>query len=184
MKLAIFDLDGTLFDTREVNYYAYKDALNTYGYDLSYKYFVNECNGKHYMEFLPKIVDGKKDLLEKIHELKKEKYQFHLDKSYPNSHLLEMIPLLRNKYKTALVTTASLKNAKQILEQFKVSSIFDVLITQEDVSKMKPDPEGFILAMKNFDVKPEDTIIFEDSPIGIEAAKQSGAGYFIVGGYS
>jgi HAD superfamily hydrolase (TIGR01509 family) len=58
------------------------------------------------------------------------------------------------------------------------------LVTQEDVINVKPDPEGFILAMKNFGIKSQDTIIFEDSLVGIEAAKKSGANYFIVSGYS
>ncbi len=40
-KLAIFDLDGTLFDTKDVNYYAYKDAMSSLNYNLDYGYFVS-----------------------------------------------------------------------------------------------------------------------------------------------
>ena len=43
--LALFDLDGTLLDTSEVNYFAYKDALEPFGIKLQKSFFVEECNG-------------------------------------------------------------------------------------------------------------------------------------------
>lgn len=55
-----------------------------------------------------------------------------------------------------------------------------ICLTQEDVMKMKPDPECYLKAMDYFKVKPEDTIIFEDSDAGLEAAAKSGAFYYKV----
>ena len=55
-KLAIFDLDGTLFDTKDVNFLAYKTALTELGYELDYNFFCKECNGKLYKEFIPMII--------------------------------------------------------------------------------------------------------------------------------
>lgn len=51
MKLIIVDLDGTLFDTKDVNYHAYKEAIAPYGYDMDYKYYCEFCNGRHYLDF-------------------------------------------------------------------------------------------------------------------------------------
>ena len=51
--------------------------------------------------------------------------------------------------------------------------------TQEDIHKPKPDPEGFLLAMEHFGVTPADSVIFEDSDVGIEAARASGAAVFV-----
>ena len=79
-KLAIFDLDGTLFDTREVNYHAYRDALLPFGISLDHDYFTTECNGRHYTEFIPKIM-GHSDALEEIHANKKAFYAENLDKA-------------------------------------------------------------------------------------------------------
>ena len=45
--LALFDLDGTLFETGEVNYHAYQDALAPYGITLDKEYFLKRCNGRH-----------------------------------------------------------------------------------------------------------------------------------------
>ena len=42
-KMIICDLDGTLFDTSEVNYQAYKKSLYEIGYELSYSFFIKEC---------------------------------------------------------------------------------------------------------------------------------------------
>ena len=55
MKLIIVDLDGTLFDTKDVNYHAYKEAIAPYGYDMDYKYYCEFCNGRHYLDFLPQV---------------------------------------------------------------------------------------------------------------------------------
>ena len=45
---------------------------------------------------------------------------------------------------------------------------------------VKPDPEGFLLAMKQYGAAPKDTVIFEDSDVGIEAAYATGASVFRV----
>ena len=54
----------------------------------------------------------------------------------------------------------------------------------EDVKKKKPDPEGFCKAMDYYQILKEDTIIFEDSDVGIEAAEKSGATVFVVRGFA
>lgn len=56
-----------------------------------------------------------------------------------------------------------------------MENIFDLIITGEDVVKTKPDPEIFFKCMRYFNVMPKETVIFEDSDIGIEAAKDTGA---------
>ena len=74
MKLALFDLDGTLFNTNDVNYYAYKRALNDYGYDIDYEYFCDFCNGRNYKVFIPDLVENKEDVIEGVHDAKKKYY--------------------------------------------------------------------------------------------------------------
>lgn len=177
--LALFDLDGTLYDTGEVNYYAYEEALKSSGILLDKKFFVEECNGKHYTEFLPLII-GDITLIDEIHRKKKVAYAKKLDKARVNNHLFEIIDMLKEKYNIALVTTASRKNTMDILSFFGHEHLFEYIVTQEDVVKTKPDPEGFLLAMKYFNAMPEDTIIFEDSDVGIQAAKSTGATVMVV----
>ena len=177
--LAIFDLDGTLFDTSEVNYYAYKDALAFFGIELNREYFVKNCNGRHYTEFLPEIM-GDTEHVEIVHRYKKETYVVNLSKARENTHLFEMIRVMEPFYHLAVVTTASKKNAKDILGYFGYENLFEYLVTQENVTSVKPDPQGFELAMKYFGVSPAKTVIFEDSAVGIQAARATGASVMVV----
>lgn len=177
--LALFDLDGTLFDTGEVNYHAYKDALQEYGISLDREYFVTKCNGRHYTEFIP-VIMGTREYLEPIHKAKKAAYAKNLSKARVNTHLLEMIRVMRQTYHTAVVTTASKKNTTDILSYFNCEYLFDLIITQEDITKVKPDPEGFLKAMEHFSCDRSHTVIFEDSDVGIRAAKATGASVIIV----
>ena len=186
-KLAIFDLDGTLFDTKDVNYNAYQNAIRMTKIDVKIDYddFCKLYNGKNYREFLPKVIPNiSEEQLEKIHNLKKNIYQEYLDKAKKNELLFLMIEEIKEKFYISIVTNASKKNVEDILEKFSVKNLFDLLITQEDVENPKPSAEGFLKAMNYFNISKENTIIFEDSKIGIQAAINSGANYVKVYGYN
>ena len=179
-KLALFDLDGTLFDTNEVNYRAYRDALAHYGFAFEREYWYRNCIGRHYRDFLADLGITDEATLHGIHKLKKQFYPTHLECAKENRHLFSMIELMRSEYYIALVTTASRKNVEDILNAFDKTNVFDKIFTQEDVTKKKPDPEGYLKAMEHFKMTPEETIIFEDSEAGLQAAKAGGAYYFQV----
>lgn len=178
-QLAIFDLDGTLFDTREVNYLAYRDALALFHVELEHDDFVTQCNGRHYTEFLPAIM-GNTEHMEEVHRFKKEAYAQNLDKARKNEHLFSMIGAMKENYYTAIVTTASRQNCMDILCCFGYEELFDLILTQEDITKVKPDPEGFLKAMRYFNMDGAHTVIFEDSEVGIRAAEASGASVLAV----
>ncbi len=177
-KLAIFDMDGTLFNTDEVNYTSYKKALNKYKYDITYQQYKDEMLGKAYKDFLPKLVDI--TLVETIHNEKINLYVENIHHAKINQSLFDIIDSIKGLYFIALVTTASKNNTFDLLNYFNKISSFDLIITSNDVSKNKPDPEGFLKAMEYFKVSPENTIIFEDSEIGVKAAKQTKAQIYIV----
>lgn len=186
-KLAIFDLDGTLFDTRRVNYLAYRKALDQFGIRLDYDFFSAKCNGRHYKDFLPQIMDNVTDAgveIEEVHKLKKEYYSCFLSEAVSNERLFDMIEALRATYYIALVTTASRKNCDELLSYYGKEKEFDLLITAEDVQKKKPDPEGFLKAMRFYGVSEENTIVFEDSAVGIAAAEKCGATVFAARGFA
>lgn len=179
-KLALFDLDGTLFNTNEVNYYAYSEALKEKGYSIDYEYYKKYCNGRHYTTFLPQIVKNDTKIVEYVHKRKKELYTKFLDKAIVNEHLFNIISSLKNTYNIGLVTTASKKNTYDILNYYKKLELFDLILTSDDIKTPKPNPEGYLKAISYFKTKPEDTIIFEDSDVGIEAAKKTGSSVLII----
>lgn len=183
-KLAIFDLDGTLFDTKEVNYLAYKEAIGKFGYRIDFMYFKDFCNGRYYLDFLPSITTDDMNILRQMHEIKQRVYCKYVGKAKVNTWLFDLIMVLKQEYYIALVTTASKENTYEILDAFGKTDVFDLIISRENVKKSKPDPEGFFLAMKKFDISSKNTIVFEDSDVGIEAAEQTGAGVMAVKGFN
>lgn len=180
-KLCICDLDGTLFDTTLVNYRAYQEALTKYGVVLDFDYFCKECNGRHYKDFLPKLLDQDVQQVEDVHQAHKNQlYHQNLKYAVPNGHLFDILKLLKNTHHLAIVTMATRKNTQEVLQRFNYLELFDLLVTQEDVTNSKPDPEGFLKAMAHFACTPEQTLVFEDSAVGIAAVRQTGATLFIV----
>lgn len=176
-RLAIFDLDGTLYDTRAVNFKAYQFALREYQVELDKDFFYRSCNGQFYKQFLPAVAPHLTETdMEQIHNRKKSLYHECLSSAESNGNLIQIIQSIRPEYYIALVTTASRRNTEEILRYFRHYEMFDLIIAQEDVTKKKPDPEGFQKAMQYFEIQPEHTIIFEDSDSGINAALKCGAG--------
>ncbi len=182
-KLVMVDLDGTLFDTRQVNYMAYREALERHGFQLDYEYYCEHCNGKYYMDFLPQITTQDELILHQIHMEKKAAYKKYLGCAVLNKTLIDMLRLMGREYREALVTTASKENTDDILNYFGMSNIFDLILTREDTEHVKPNPECFIKAMAHFSALPENCIIFEDSEEGIEAARRAGVQCCVVKGY-
>jgi len=184
-SLIIFDLDGTLFDTREVNFLSYSIALKKYGFSLNHDFFCQKCNGRKYTDFLPEIIKSNDSfLLEKIHQEKKDLYSSFLDKAICNQFLFDIIESLKNKYFCSLVTTATKKNTQQILRFFGKDKCFDFIVSQEDCSFPKPNPECFLLAMSHFCVTAQQTIIFEDSDVGVMAARKATKFVYVVNGFN
>lgn len=175
MELAIFDMDGTLFDTCGVNYEAYRKALEEENIALTEEYYSSECFGKGYRDFLPGIMKGNADCIERVHERKKKLYHECICKARMNRALFDYIDAVRKNCRIALVTTASARNVHEILEYFNVEDRFDHIMTQEEMKVLKPDPWCYVTEMKHFDAAPSQTVIFEDSDVGIEAALKSGA---------
>ena len=196
----MFDMDGTLYDTVGSNFFAYKEALERFGYNLDREFFANVCFGHNYKTFVPLIikenlkgeVSGKEldekvkevvtdEFLQKIHESKKECYPKYFNEIKINDGLINLIKRIRFNTHIALVTTASKKNVFDILEHFNHVDLFDYIFTQEDVKEQKPDPTCYIVAMEHFKMSPEDSFIYEDSEVGLKAAYKSGANVIKVG---
>lgn len=179
-KLAIFDLDGTLFDTVPANYAAYAAVLGKYGFPLEEDYFAKHCNGRYYKDFLPEIIGGDPALLEKIHKEKIALYPEFFPKIRENLGLFGLLEALKKEYHIALVSTAAKQSVYAILELFHRKDAFELILTQAEVPRKKPAPDGFLMAMEYFSVAAKDTVIFEDSPEGIAAARACGAQCFVV----
>ena len=62
-----------------------------------------------------------------------------------------------------------------MMEKAELSQYIDLIISNEDVTKAKPDPEMYATAITRLNMNPEECLVIEDNPNGIEAGKRSGA---------
>lgn len=180
-KLAIFDFDGTLYDTAPANTAAYLHALARYGVTADPEEFAEKCSGRYYKTFLPALMQtDDSEKIEAVHQEKMRCYPDFYGMIRENTALFDLLAALSPSYHIALVSTASRKSILDILRQFHRTEAFDSIFAQEDIPRKKPAPDGFLLAMQHFHVTPENTVIFEDSEEGIAAAKACGAAYLRV----
>ena len=178
--LICVDLDGTLFDTEAVNAASYVAALEEAGYrTLTPERYRTACFGLQYRDFLLGLMPGADAAaIERVHDRKKELYGQCLSAARPNRALLTLLDGMRPTAFLALVTTANRRNVQDILAAFDCTGFFDLVLTGEDVPRTKPDPACYLAAMEHFGITPAHTIIFEDSPAGLAAARSSGAAVF------
>ncbi len=174
-KLALFDLDGTLIDTLKINYESYRIAMEEVGRDFDIKYYEEYCFGKNYRDFLPQILEEDEALVKRVHDRKLELYLQCFDMGHPNEALKDFIIHCGDIYHMVVATTATRSNVEAILKHFGIYEYIERIYAQEDVTKFKPDPQIFEMAMRDFGIEPEDTVIFEDSKVGLEAAYATGA---------
>ena len=182
-KLAIFDMDGTLFDTKAALYESYKKAaeINSKNFSVGEEFFNQNCFGKSYKEFLTQYTDWDKSTVENVHDTKIKIYPDILKKlSRKNESLFDILHGLKINYWIALVTSASKSGTMDLLNYFSCTKDFDLILTGEDVIHKKPDAEGFLKAIKYFSVTADDTLIFEDSDECIIAAKKIGVNVYKV----
>jgi len=77
-----------------------------------------------------------------------------------------------------IVSTGHIDNITNVMRHLGINEGIDGIISGDDVAEPKPSPECFLAAMRAEGVTPRETIIFEDSAIGLLAAEASGAAYF------
>ena len=146
IKLAMFDLDGTLFDTEKANYLAYKQACGE-EFPVDEEFFRLHCMSRSYKAFLPKL-GVPETRFKEIHDKKIECYPHYLSSVRKNETLFDIAAALKSTgAKLCIVTTASRKNTEQLLSQFECAALFDLLVTQEVVTKQKPEPEVLQLSL-------------------------------------
>ncbi len=177
VQLIITDFDGTLVDTFEANFRAYEKAFAINGLVLSKEEY-QTCFGLRFDAFLEKMGITDEYIKKNIRKDKASIYPEFFEWLQPNNTLISFIRSFRKSgCKTAVASTASRENLINIFQLLKLDDAFDLILAGEDVTHSKPHPEIYVKAMEMLKVPPEQTIIFEDTQIGFEAATAAGAKY-------
>lgn len=177
IKLIITDFDGTLFNTFEANFLAYKEVLKNLHYNLDIETYRN-LFGFRFDDFMKHLGIESNEEKQKIRELKKKVYPKYFNHIQPNEALVTLLKTLKDKgIKIAIASTARKENLMNVLsyfdKRFNLLDLFDYVITGEDVTHGKPNPEVYNFTMSLANTLPSDTLVFEDSDVGITAAKNA-----------
>lgn len=170
-NLLIFDLDGTLIDCKELHQIAFRKAVYTEIPDAVFS--DNDLEGNPTFVKINILRKQGINISDDVDQIKR-KITNNLIKEYIeyNSSLKHLIDNLKKNYKTALCSNSRKEFVDKCLEILNIE--FD-LVYHRDSGKVKPDPWMFNDCMKRLKVKKEDTYIFEDSEIGLQAAYASKA---------
>lgn len=175
-KAFIFDLDGVIVDTAKYHFLAWQKISDTLGIEFTPEH--NEhLKGVSRIRSLDLILElGKVRATQQDKDIwlrqKNEDYLAYIDamdESEILSGVLNILQFLKEKDQPIALGSAS-KNARPILEKVKLIHFFDAIVDGNDVTNAKPDPEVFLQAAKKLSIRPEYSIVFEDSVAGVQAA--------------
>jgi len=180
IRAIITDFDGTLVDTFEANLRAYQEAFKDVGIVLTSEKY-RSCFGYRFERFMTEMGVGDEETYNYIREAKKEYYPSFFDYLKPNKALIALIESFHQMGgKTAIASTARKENLMNVVNFLGIGGYFDLIYAGIDVIQGKPSPEIYIKSMEALAVRPSETLVFEDSEVGVKAAMASGAHFMIV----
>lgn len=180
IKAIIFDMDGVLIDAREWHYESLNRALSVFGSEISrYDHLVtfDGLPTKKKLEMLSLEGGLPLKLHGFINDLKQEyTWETVYCKCKPIFHHRYALSKLKNEgYALTVCSNSVRKTIELMMERSGLMPYLDFFLSNQDVTKGKPDPEIYIKAIEKLGLQPEECLIVEDNPNGIKAAIASGA---------
>ena len=168
---ALFDLDGVLVDSEGV-YYEFWDNIDKM-FPTGIPDFAASIKGST----LKKIMDHFPDPDVRSRIIKMLDEQERSMKYVLFDGVLPFLDDLRSRHiPCAIVTSSNEDKMHKLFDQHPgFADYFKVVITDRQVTRSKPDPQGYLMAASQLDCDPSDCYVFEDSFSGLEAARRSGA---------
>lgn len=206
IKAFIFDLDGTLVETEQLKARAYAlvsqqllalpapdgRAVSLYkrlvgGTDESVSRAMIDGLGLEVpLRRASPLLPGETGLWQSLHRLRMDVYRARVGtpeaiRANRYEHNLSVLRAQKAAgRKLAVATSSYTDEARRVLGALGVLNLLDLVIGRERVTNAKPDPEIYLFTMKALGVRPEESVIIEDSPLGLAAAVASGARWVCV----
>lgn len=176
-KAFLFDLNGTMVNDMPYHVNAWHRILNELGANISMEQMKLECYGKNH-ELLERIFPGK------FSQEEKNRMSFEKEKQYqkdfkPRLQLIKGLDrFLQQSYeagiKMAIGSAAIMYNIDFVLDELGIRHFFDTLVSADNVSDSKPNPETWLQCADKIGVPPGRCLVFEDSIKGVESALNAG----------
>lgn len=179
IKAVLFDMDGVLIEAKEWHYEALNKALSLFGYTINRYEHLTSYDGLPTTVKLKKL-SVEKGLPEELHSFINDmKQQYTIAMIYNQcrprfTHEYALSRLKAEGYKLALGSNSIRQTVHLMIEGARLIKYFDILLSNQDVRRAKPDPEIYVTAMHKLGVSPQECVIVEDNENGIKAAIASG----------
>lgn len=186
IKAILCDMDGVLIDAKDWHYEALNRALEHFGYTISRESHLSTFDGLPTRQKL-KMLSKSRGLPERLHEfLNALKQTYTLEISYQRckpvfNHQYALSKLKSEGYAIAVCSNSVRQSVEAMMKLAALEPFLDEMVSNEDVSIGKPDPEMYLKAMASIGVEPDECLILEDNDHGIQAAIASGGHLLKIG---
>jgi HAD superfamily hydrolase (TIGR01509 family) len=183
IKAILFDMDGVLIEAKEWHYVSLNKALKLFGYFISRTDHLTTYDGlptKTKLDLLTKECGLPVGLHNFINEMKQQ-YTTEMIHSLckPTFHHEYALSKLKEQgFKLAVCSNSIGSTVELMMKKSNLDKWLDMQLSTDDVKNPKPEPDLYIMAMRQFNLNPEECLIIEDNENGIRAAKASG-GYLL-----
>ena len=178
MTAAIFDMDGVLIDSGAHHRHAWRALLAELGTEPAHPEHWRLTIGRPSEEAIPLLL-GRRVSGAEARRLARRKRDLYQERAQAGMEPVPGVPeflhaLERQHVPRAVGTSASRWDAERLLDDLGLLRFFDVVVTADDVMLGKPDPEVWAQAARRLRVTPAHCVVFEDAPVGIQAARAAG----------
>jgi len=172
----IFDCDGTLADTMPLHYRAWTRIVAELGGTFPIELFY-QLGGRPTTQILSLLRDEHGLKVGDLQNAAKRKEDYFLEMIDEVKPIEAVVQIARRWHSIKPLAVASGGFHRQIertLDALEIRMLFSAVVCAEDYARGKPCPDAFLEAARQLNVPPEECLVFEDSPLGIEAAKSAG----------
>jgi HAD superfamily hydrolase (TIGR01509 family) len=177
-KAILWDLDGTLVDSAEFHWQAWRDICDAEGAPISYEQFVQSFGKRNDLIIRGWLGDDvETERMTRMSEAKEAHFR-----GLVRAHGVSPLPGVREwvtrladeGWRHAIATSAPRANLDTLVDVMDMRRYFGACVAAEDVAHGKPDPEVFLVAAGRLFAAPQHAIVVEDAPMGIEAGRRAG----------